>query len=145
MTGLSLFQPQCFARVHCCFHPGKSLSEAVAGLARKALWLKDNLVPRLFHLPVGGGKREMKEPGKEIEKDELSCLLSLQIRSEIIATYALCGFSNFSAIGIQLGGLGPMAPNRRGDMATVALRALLAGSMACFMTACVAGKSVMDR
>ncbi|PIK62089.1 putative solute carrier family 28 member 3-like [Apostichopus japonicus] len=63
----------------------------------------------------------------------------MSIRSEIIATYALCGFSNFSSIGIQLGGLTPMAPERRGDLASVALRALIAGSIACFMTACIAG------
>jgi len=62
------------------------------------------------------------------------------VRSEILATYALCGFSNFSSIGIQLGGLGPMAPTRITDMAKVAMRALFAGIIACFMTACVAGK-----
>ncbi|CAB3989736.1 Solute carrier family 28 member 3 [Paramuricea clavata] len=60
-------------------------------------------------------------------------------RSQIIATYALCGFSNFSSIGIQIGGLGPLAPNRKSDLATLAMRALLAGTLACFMTACVAG------
>ncbi|XP_071826551.1 solute carrier family 28 member 3-like [Apostichopus japonicus] len=63
----------------------------------------------------------------------------MSIRSEIIATYALCGFSNFSSIGILLGGLTPMAPERRGDLASVALRSLIAGSIACFMTACIAG------
>ncbi|XP_071829074.1 solute carrier family 28 member 3-like [Apostichopus japonicus] len=64
---------------------------------------------------------------------------TISIRSEVIATYALCGFSNFSAIGIQLGGLTPMAPSRASDLADVAMRALIAGSTACFMTACVAG------
>lgn len=70
----------------------------------------------------------------------LNLCLYVQERSQIIATYALCGFSNFSSIGIQIGGLGPMAPNRKSDLATLALRALLAGTLACFMTACVAGK-----
>ncbi|XP_046847905.1 solute carrier family 28 member 3-like isoform X2 [Xenia sp. Carnegie-2017] len=60
-------------------------------------------------------------------------------RSQIIATYALCGFSNFSSIGIQIGGMGPLAPSRRSDLAVLALRALLAGTLACFMTACIAG------
>ena len=63
-----------------------------------------------------------------------------QVRSEIVCTYALCGFSNFSSIGIQIGGMTPMAPTRRGDMAKVALRALFAGTIACLMTACIAGK-----
>ena len=67
-------------------------------------------------------------------------ILSLQLRSEIIATYALCGFANVGAIGIQLGGLTPMAPNRKGDFADVAVRALIAGTVACFMTACIAGR-----
>ena len=60
-------------------------------------------------------------------------------RSKAIATYALCGFSNPASIGIQIAGLGTMAPNRRGDLAKVAFRAFCAGSMACFLTACVAG------
>ena len=60
-------------------------------------------------------------------------------RSKVIATYALCGFSNPASIGIQIAGLGTMAPKRRGDLARVAFRAFVAGSMACFLTACVAG------
>ncbi|XP_071941628.1 solute carrier family 28 member 3-like [Antedon mediterranea] len=60
-------------------------------------------------------------------------------RSEVIATYALCGFANISSIGIQLGGLTPMAPERKSDLAQVAIRALIAGTTACFMTACIAG------
>jgi len=61
-------------------------------------------------------------------------------RSEVIATYALCGFTNFLGLGVLLGGLGPMAPSRRGDMARIALRTLLAATIACFMTASIAGK-----
>lgn len=63
----------------------------------------------------------------------------ISIRSEILATYALCGFGNLSSIGIQLGGLTPLAPERSSDLAKVAMRALIAGTTACFMTACVAG------
>ena len=58
----------------------------------------------------------------------------------MIATYALCGFANMGSIGIQLGGLTPMAPERKGDLASVAIRALIAGTVACFMTACIAGE-----
>lgn len=60
-------------------------------------------------------------------------------RSVIIATYALCGFSNFSSIAIQIGGIGGIAPERRSDLARLGLRAMIAGSFACFLTATVAG------
>jgi CNT family concentrative nucleoside transporter len=60
-------------------------------------------------------------------------------RSVAIATYALCGFANFASIGVQLGGIGPMAPERCGDLARLGLRAMIGGNLACFMTACVAG------
>ncbi|XP_032794180.2 solute carrier family 28 member 3 isoform X2 [Daphnia magna] len=60
-------------------------------------------------------------------------------RSETIATYALCGFSNPGSIGIQIAALGSMAPSRQTDLAQVAFRAFISGSIACFMTACVAG------
>ncbi|XP_045133798.1 solute carrier family 28 member 3-like isoform X2 [Portunus trituberculatus] len=76
--------------------------------------------------------RDMKEAGM------------LTKRAEIIATYALCGFSNISSIGINLGGFGAMAPSRRADMAKVVVRAMIAGSCACFLTACIAGTLVRD-
>jgi CNT family concentrative nucleoside transporter len=60
-------------------------------------------------------------------------------RSKVILTYALCGFSNFGAIGIQIGGIGPLAPERRSDLAQLGLRAMLGGMLACCMTACMAG------
>ena len=60
-------------------------------------------------------------------------------RAKIITTYALCGFSNIGSIGIQIGGISAIAPERQPDMAQLSFRALTAGSIACFMTACVAG------
>ena len=60
-------------------------------------------------------------------------------RTEAILIYALCGFANFSSIGIQIGGIGGMAPERRGDLARLGLRAMIGGTLACFMTACIAG------
>ena len=60
-------------------------------------------------------------------------------RSQIIATYALCGFSNLGTIGIQIGGIAAIAPNRQPDLAKLGLRTMIAGSLACFMTACIAG------
>ncbi|XP_077513148.1 solute carrier family 28 member 3-like [Amblyomma americanum] len=66
----------------------------------------------------------------------------LDERSVVIATYALCGFSNLGSVGICLGALGAMAPDRKGDFASVSVRALVAGSSACFLTACVAGSLI---
>lgn len=60
-------------------------------------------------------------------------------RSTIIATYALCGFSNFSSIAIQLGGIGTMAPDKRPTLAAYGMRSLIGGTLACYMTACIAG------
>lgn len=65
--------------------------------------------------------------------------ITLQPRSIIITTYALCGFANFGSIGIQIGGLGALVPSRRADFARLGFRAMLAGTLACFMTACIAG------
>lgn len=63
----------------------------------------------------------------------------LDPRSFTIATFALCGFANFSSIGIQIGGIGALAPSRRHDLARLGLRAMLAGTLANFVTATIAG------
>ena len=60
-------------------------------------------------------------------------------RSITLATYALCGFSNIGSMGIMLGGISAIAPSRQQDLASLSIRALTAGSIACFMTACIAG------
>ena len=65
--------------------------------------------------------------------------LALDPRSFTIATYALCGFANFSSIAIQVGGIGSLAPERRSEMARVGFRAMLGGLLAAYMTACLAG------
>jgi len=64
---------------------------------------------------------------------------SLDPRSFTIATYALCGFANFSSIAIQIGGIGALAPSRKSDLARLGLKAVAAGTMANFMSACIAG------
>lgn len=64
---------------------------------------------------------------------------SLDPNSFTIATFALCGFANFSSIGIQIGGIGALAPNRRHDLARLGMRAMLAGTLANFLTATIAG------
>jgi CNT family concentrative nucleoside transporter len=63
----------------------------------------------------------------------------LQPRSILIASYALCGFANFGSLAILLGGIGGIAPERRHEIASLGLRAILGGSLTTFMTACVAG------
>jgi len=63
----------------------------------------------------------------------------LSDRSRIIATYALCGFANFSSIAIQIGGIGAMAPSRKADLARLGFKAMIAGSLATFQTATIAG------
>ena len=64
---------------------------------------------------------------------------ALDPRSFTIATFALCGFANFSSIGIQIGGLGALAPSRRGDLARLGFKAMIAGTMANLMSACIVG------
>ncbi len=64
---------------------------------------------------------------------------TLDPRSFTIATFALCGFANFSSIGIQIGGISALAPNKRGELAKLGLRAMLAGTMANLMSAAIVG------
>ena len=69
---------------------------------------------------------------------------ALSRRSFTIVTYALCGFANFSSIAIQIGGIGSLAPSRRGDLARLGLRAMFAGTLANFLTATIAGMLLAD-
>lgn len=64
---------------------------------------------------------------------------TLQPKSFVIATYALCGFANIASIAMQIGAIGALAPNRKSDIARLGLKAVAAGTMANFMTACIAG------
>ena len=73
-----------------------------------------------------------------IAYEHLSRTTDLSVRSMAIATYALCGFSNFASIAIQVGGIGAMVPEQRETLARHGLPAMVAGTLACFMTACVA-------
>jgi concentrative nucleoside transporter, CNT family len=71
--------------------------------------------------------------------DLQSGALAISPRSAVISAYALLGFANFSSIGIQIGGIGGLAPGRRGEIARYGLRAMLAGNLAAFMSATLAG------
>jgi CNT family concentrative nucleoside transporter len=77
--------------------------------------------------------------GDIVKAHPVGTLGSLDPRSFVITTYALCGFANFSSIAIQIGGIGSLAPSRRGDLARLGLRAMLAGTLANFLTATIAG------
>lgn len=74
-----------------------------------------------------------------IAYDKLAAMTQLAPRSRVLATYALCGFANFGSIGVQIGGLSSLAPQRKRDLARLGLKAMIAGTLATFMTACVAG------
>jgi len=60
-------------------------------------------------------------------------------KSVIITTYALCGFSNFASIGIQIGGIGSLAPGQRNTLTSFGIKALIGGTIACFLTGAIAG------
>ena len=84
--------------------------------------------------------------GKKLVINEFVAYLDLQKqlntlseRSVVISTYALCGFANFSSIAIQLGGIGTIAPDRRKDLAQLGIKCLIGGTLACLMTAAIAG------
>jgi len=87
--------------------------------------------------------------GERVVTNEFIAFLDLgKIKSQLdphsftIATYALCGFANFGSIAIQVGGIGALAPSRKSDLARLGMRAMAAGTMANFMSACIAGMLV---
>ncbi|MBF0546568.1 MAG: NupC/NupG family nucleoside CNT transporter [Candidatus Riflebacteria bacterium] len=79
--------------------------------------------------------------GNILDKREIidSVAVTLQPRTITLMIYALCGFANIGSIGIQIGGIGGLAPNRRGDIAKLGIYALIGGTLASYLTACIAG------
>ncbi|HEX6667921.1 MAG TPA: nucleoside transporter C-terminal domain-containing protein, partial [Gemmatimonadales bacterium] len=73
---------------------------------------------------------------------QLAADVELSPRSMVILTYALLGFANFSSIAIQIGGIGGLAPERRSEIARYGLRAMIAGNLAAFTSASIAGMLV---
>jgi CNT family concentrative nucleoside transporter len=73
------------------------------------------------------------------ELSALTARAELAPRSAVIASYALCGFANFGSLAILLGGIGGLIPERREEIARFGLRSIVSGTLASFMTACVAG------
>lgn len=121
-------------------YQGLTLEMVFGYLLRPLAWLMG--VPWAEADEVGtllGIKTVLNEFVGYVRMEEMNRAGQLSERSEAIATYALCGFSNFSSIAIQIGGIGGIAPERKGDLARLGLRAMVAGSLACFQTATIAG------
>jgi CNT family concentrative nucleoside transporter len=120
--------------------PELSLNVVLGWICRPLAWLMG--VPWAEADSVGtliGIKTAVNEFVGYVRLEEMVKAGELSERSTAIATYALCGFSNFSSIAIQIGGIGAMAPERKTDLARLGLRAMVAGSLACFQTATIAG------
>jgi len=118
-------------------HPGFTM-EAVLGLVFKPFaflmgvpWSEAGQIGSLL------GKRMVIN--EFVAFIELGKLAALSPKAKLIATFALCGFANFSSIAIQIGGIGALIPERRGDLARLGLRAMVAGTLANFLSACIAG------
>jgi concentrative nucleoside transporter, CNT family len=121
-------------------YPTLSLELILGYLLRPLAWVMG--VPWKDAANVGallGIKTVLNEFVGYVRLQEMVQAGQLTERSRIIATYALCGFANFSSIAIQIGGIGAMAPSRKADLARLGLKAMVAGSLATFQTATIAG------
>ena len=79
----------------------------------------------------------MSDPKAYMDLSQIQATLSP--KSVIIASFALCGFANLGSIAIQIGGIGELAPNRRADLAKLGFKALICGTLASYVSACIAG------
>ena len=97
-------------------------------------WEESSIVGMLM-----GKKIVLTELIAYTDLSKLTAAGEISHRSSIIASYALCGFANFASVGIQLGGIGGIAPERRKDLAKMSLKAMFGGALASWLTACLAG------
>ncbi len=118
-------------------HPGFSLEWVLGWAFKIPAYLMG--VPWAESGQVGGllGKRMVIN--EFVAFLDLGNMTGLSAKARLISTFALCGFANFSSIAIQVGGIGALVPERRGDLARLGLRAMLAGTLANFLSACIAG------
>ena len=118
-------------------HPGFSLEFILGWVFKIPAFLMG--VPWTEAGQVGGllGKRMVVN--EFVAFLDLGNMTGLSAKARLISTFALCGFANFSSIAIQVGGIGALVPERRGDLARLGLRAMLAGTLANFLSACIAG------
>lgn len=120
--------------------PALSLETILAFLLAPVAWLMG--VPWVDCQAVGtllGKKTILNEFIAYLDLQQLIEQEAISQRAIVIATYALCGFANIGSIGIQIGGIGGIAPSRQSDLAKIGVRAMVAGTLACFTTACIAG------
>ncbi len=118
-------------------HPGLSMESILAVVFKVPAFLMG--VPWQESGVIGAllGKRMVVN--EFVAFIELGQMPLLSAKAKLVATFALCGFANFSSIAIQIGGIGALIPERRGDLARLGLRAMLAGTLANFLSACIAG------
>jgi concentrative nucleoside transporter, CNT family len=114
----------------------KTLQQMLGWLNAPFAWLMG--VPSKDVLAIGQVLGERIVLNEFIGYNSLNQLV-VDARSYAIATFALCGFANFSSIAIQVGGIGSLAPERRGEMARLGLRAMIGGLFACYLSSCIAG------
>lgn len=122
-------------------HPEVTLQSILGTLLRPLTWVMGVPWPDTRYV---GGLIGLKVSLNEFVAylqfaKDLSGGASMAPRSAVIAAYSLLGFANFSSIAIQIGGIGGLAPERRGEIARFGLRAMIAGNLAAFMSACWAG------
>lgn len=121
-------------------HPALSLQAMLGWLFAPLAWLIGVPFPEI--LPVGqllGQKLVLNEFVAYLDLAQMKDASTLSPRSTFLATFALCGFANFSSIGIQLGGIGGISPEQRPRIAALGFRALLGGTLATLLTASLAG------
>ena len=129
-----------FAQVHCGVNQPVTLQNIFGWLNAPFAWLMG--VPAHDTVAVGqilGERIVLNEFVGYLDLTANAKTLALDPRSFTIATYALCGFANFSSIAIQVGGIGSLAPERRSEMAKIGFRAMIGGLLAAYMTASLAG------
>jgi CNT family concentrative nucleoside transporter len=118
-------------------HPGFSLELVLGAVFKPFAYLMG--VPWIEAGQVGSllGKRMVVN--EFVAFLDLGAMTNLSTKARLVSTFALCGFANFSSIAIQVGGIGALVPERRGDLARLGIRAMLAGTLANFLSACIAG------
>ncbi|MFQ5416535.1 MAG: NupC/NupG family nucleoside CNT transporter [Myxococcota bacterium] len=117
-----------------------TLEHILGALLAPMAWLLG--IPWVDAAQIGsllGVKTVLNEFLAYLDLSELIRSGAIQPRSAMIASYALCGFANFGSLAILLGGIGGIAPSRRPEVAELGLRSILSGTLATFMTACIAG------
>jgi len=120
--------------------PTLSLELILSYIMFPVAWLMGVPFPDCQEVAVLLGKKVMiSEFVAYLDLKDLIASTAISPRAQIISTYALCGFSNIGSIGIIIGGISAIAPSRQSDLAKLSVRALIAGSIACFMTACITG------